>query len=362
MARTDAGIGDLDAIVARLPQADRDLFGRIYDVTVVEGSLLPTNEMKPWIEDHFGSVDRVLNQRIVRVANRLTLEESVFNPLRASRPMSGGGGPGRCVADAPEGDDPFRDPLATTPEDTFGRVRGRFCISASNVAKCEGFHGLLVFEEPAPLEFTRDQVVDYVETAWRWALEAHSCNAAARYFLFLWNCGPRAGASQSHGHAQVLLGRYRHYAKVELLLGAASRYRDLYRASYFEDLYKVHEAIGCGFERAGVRVMASLTPVKEKEMVVMAPDVGPPLAETVYEVLACFRDRMGVESFNVALFTRPLGEEAEHWTTYPTVARIVDRGSPATDTCDIGGMELYGASVISSDPFEVAEAMGEAMA
>jgi hypothetical protein len=64
----------------------------------------------------------------------------------------------------------------------------------------------------------------------------------------------------------------------------------------------------------------------------------------------------------MALFTRPLGDEAEDWTTYPTVARIVDRGSPATDTCDIGGMELYGASVISSDPFEVTELVGEAMA
>ena len=97
-------------------------------------------------------------------------------------------------------------------------------------------------------------------------------------------------------------------------------------------------------------------------MVVMAPDVGPPLAETIYEVLACFRDRMGVESFNVALFAPPLGEEVEHWTTYPTVARIVDRGSPAIHTCDIGGMELYGASVISSDPFEVTEVVSEAMA
>ena len=362
MATTDAGIGDLDAIVARLPQADRDLFGRIYDVAVVEGTLCPPEQMKPWIEAHFGSVESVLRQRIVRVTNRVTLEESVFNPLRASRPMSGGGTSGGRVAEALEGDDPFHDPLATTPEDTFGRVRGRYCVSASNVAKCEGFHGLLVFQEPAPLEFTRDHVVDYVETAWRWALEAHSRDTAARYFLFLWNCGARAGASQSHGHAQMLLGRHRHYAKVESLLSAASRYRDLYGVSYFEDLYKVHEAIGCGFDNAGVRVLASLTPVKEREMVIMSPDVGRPLAETAYEALACFRDRMGVESFNVALFTRPLGDEAEDWTTYPTVARIVDRGPLATVTCDIGGMELYGASVISSDPFEVAELVGEATA
>jgi hypothetical protein len=97
-------------------------------------------------------------------------------------------------------------------------------------------------------------------------------------------------------------------------------------------------------------------------MLVMAPDVGPLLAETLYEVLACFRDRMGVESFNVALFTPPLGDEAEDWTTYPAMARIVDRGSPATDTCDIGGMEMYGASVISSDPFRVAEVVREAVA
>jgi hypothetical protein len=37
------------------------------------------------------------------------------------------------------------------------------------------------------------------------------------------------------------------------------------------------------------------------------------------------------------------------------VVHMVDRGSPANRTSDIGAMELYAASVVASDPFRVAD-------
>ena len=33
-----------------------------------------------------------------------------------------------------------------TPEDVFGRIRGRHCITASNVAKYDGFHAVVIFD------------------------------------------------------------------------------------------------------------------------------------------------------------------------------------------------------------------------
>jgi hypothetical protein len=36
------------------------------------------------------------------------------------------------------------------------------------------------------------------------------------------------------------------------------------------------------------------------------------------------------------------------------MVRLVDRGDPGSSASDVGGMELYAASVISSDPLELA--------
>ena len=41
--------------------------------------------------------------------------------------------------------------------------------------------------------------------------------------------------------------------------------------------------------------------------------------------------------------------------------RIVDRGDPATRTNDIGAMELYAASVVSSDPLKLAQTLQDAL-
>jgi len=43
----------------------------------------------------------------------------------------------------------------------------------------------------------------------------------------------------------------------------------------------------------------------------------------------------------------------------PVVVRLVDRGDPLNRTSDFGAMELYAASVVSSDPFRVAEVLWE---
>jgi hypothetical protein len=43
------------------------------------------------------------------------------------------------------------------------------------------------------------------------------------------------------------------------------------------------------------------------------------------------------------------------------MVRIVDRGDPGSPTSDIGAMELYAASVVSADPFEVAARLRAAL-
>ncbi|MGH3576303.1 MAG: hypothetical protein ACRDU0_01910, partial [Mycobacterium sp.] len=181
------------------------------------------------------------------------------------------------------------------------------------------------------------------------------------YYLYIWNCLWRAGASLLHGHAQVMLGKGMHYAAVEQLRRAALLYQAQYRANYFNDLYEAHADIDCAFSRGDVRVIANLVPKKENEVLLFAPSLSDDLKDRIYDVLACYRDRIGVTSFNLVMYMPPLGETEENWEGFPVVVRIVDRGDPMARTADIGAMELYAASVVSSDPFRLAAALDDAV-
>ncbi len=350
-------IAYLNEHVAAMPSAARAIFDRIFHVSTTVGQLNPPETMRQWIEGYFGSVEAVKRQRIVKVTNLATMEGSLFNELRASRPMEA-----KASSDLEETimsnlGDAFCKPLEGTPADTFGRVRGKHSITASNVAKYDGFHGVVVFDEHNPLVFSSEEVRDYMDTALAWARKAHDVDREARYFFFMWNCLWKSGASILHGHAQMTLSRDMHYAKVEHLRRSALHYREAHGANYFDDLYTVHKALGLALENGNTRILIYLTPIKEKEILLFSQELDQDLKDSIYKVLRGFVERLGVQSFNLALYHKPFADVKEDWGGFPVMVRIVDRGDPNNKTADIGAMELYAASVIASDPFHVAEAL-----
>ncbi|MBI2724255.1 MAG: hypothetical protein HYX50_04245 [Chloroflexi bacterium] len=356
----DLSIMQIEDAVTTLSPAELARFNRIFSVSSTFGSLVAPDAMLPWIEKQFGSVEATREQKIIKVTNVVTLEGVLFNWLRSSRPMW------RSEVNVDEeldrnGADPLSDPFNGTPEDLFGRVRGKYCVTASNIAKFDGFHGLVVFNEKHPLRFTREMLHDYIDTAGRWGDLAHASDPEAKYYLFLWNCLWRAGASLLHGHAQMIMGRGMHYAAVEYLRQRAAVYQAHHRANYFHDLYLSHEALGCAFEKDGTKVIANLAPKKENEVLLFAPYVSSSLKDRMYDVLSCFRDRLGINSFNLVVYMPPWSETPETWEGFPVIVRIVDRGDPSSRTADMGAMELYAASVVSSDPFVLARHLKEAV-
>ena len=176
-------ITDLVALIKGLPPENRELVDRLFEVIPTTGRLVVPEEMVGWVEKTFGSVRTVQEQRIVRVTNRVTLEGALFNELRASRPFD-------AQEAAPDlqreiertKGEPFCAPEERTPADVFGRVRGSHSTTASNVAKYDGFHGLVIFDDHDPLEFTPEKVDDSGELAAPWytatcrrpLLEAHT--------------------------------------------------------------------------------------------------------------------------------------------------------------------------------------------
>ena len=354
-----AAIADLEDLVGRLPAETRMAADRIFQVTTTVGRLDPPAEMTAWIEKLFGSVAAVREQRIVRVTDLVTLEGALFNELRARRPMEvKGADEVRRTIEEARGD-PFDRPETGTPADTFGRVRGEHGITASNIAKYDGYHGVLVFDEHDPLAPVDEAIVrDHLATARRWAAAALEEDPGARYYFLMWNSLWRAGGSIVHGHMQMTTTRGMHYPRIESLRRQAIAYGERNGHDYFDDRWAIHRDLGLGVEVGRARVFASLTPVKEREVIVLGRpgEDESTLAAGIARAVAAYRT-LGVVAHNMALYLPPLAPDGEDWRRFPPIARLVDRGDPANKTSDIGAMELYAASVISSDPFRVAEAL-----
>jgi hypothetical protein len=356
---TRPSIAELEDRIAALPPEARAAAERIFAVSSTVGRLDPPAEMRDWITKQFGSVDAVMAQKIVRVTNLVMLEGALFNDLRARRPAEVKGG--EEVRDTIERshNDPFCHPETGTPADTFGRIRGEHGITASNIAKYDGYHGVLVFDEHDPLvPMDADTMRDRLLTARRWALAANEEDPSAKYYFLIWNCLWRAGGSIVHGHMQMTVTRGMHYPRVEVLRRRALEYDEQYGRDYFDDLWLVHDALGLGHERDGARVFAALTPVKESEVVILGRpgEDETSLAGAIARVIAAYR-KQGVVSYNLALLLPPLSADGNDWRRFPPHARLVDRGDPANKTSDIGGMELYAASVVAADPFRLSEAL-----
>lgn len=356
-------ITDLPQLVEDLFPEDQALFGRIFDVSATTGQLDPPESMHGWIENSFGSVDAVREQRIIKVTNLVTLQGTLFNELRSSRPSDTGTDLQLEKEIEQTAGDPFCHPEDGTPADTFGRVRGRHSTTASNIAKYDGFHGVIVFDDHNPLHFTREKVADYINVGLQWGRKALDTDPEARYFLLMWNCLWRAGGSLIHGHAQATATRNMHYPKVEHLRRAALSYTTEHGANYFDDLYRIHDNLDLSFPCPNnVRGFANLTPVKERELILIGDSLeDDSLHHALASALESYVEALGVSSFNVAFYAPPLASDGRDWSGFPIIVHLVDRGDPANRTSDMGAMELYAASVVASNPFRVAEILRDGL-
>lgn len=358
-ARRGAGLTsvlDLPERIGRLSGDARRRADRLLEARLIEGSTVPPASLEPWLRATFGSAEAVRHQRLVRVTNLATLDAAVFATLRARRPVDGAAAPRDLAAEiAATSGDPFCDPEHETPADTFGRVRGAHMVTGVNAALADAHHAVLVFDQHDPLAVDGELVRDLLDTGRAWAERARTDDPAADRYLLIWNCLWRAGGSIIHGHAQALLGRGRHHAALDRFLRDAAVYREAHAADLVADLVAVHRDLSLARDLdAGVTVLAHLTPVKERELLVVGTtgmdERHPAFADAVWRALGAYRDRLGVRSFNLALWREPLGGTGG---TLAPIVRIVDRGDPMSRPSDIGAMELYGTPIVGSDPYEV---------
>lgn len=351
---------NLPDLLTSLPADLHTAAQRIFHVEAARGQLVPPSTMDAWIIKHFGSVAAVGEQHMLSVVNRLTLEGALFNPLRAKRPAGAQGTDAdleRWLAEE-LADDIFAQPLQDTPADLFGRITGRFCVTASNIAKYDAWHGLVVLNEPHPLRFGPAQIRDYLDVALRWISAAQTLDPQARYPLITWNCLPKSGATLVHGHWQIAIAHGMPYVRVASWYRAMQAYHSDSGRAYLIDLTDIHAALGLDLGIPSVSAFAHLTPLRNREIVILYRPAGNnliPLADAISHVLRELIDRLGMRSFNMAIALPPANALSNEQQEVPVIVRIGDRGPALTTRNDLGAMELYGTGVISEDPFNVAE-------
>jgi hypothetical protein len=129
-------------------------------------------------------------------------------------------------------------------------------------------------------------------------------------------------------------------------------------------------------------VYPSLTPVKDKEVVILGSSMHcKSFSAALYSVLRTMIDDLGSQTFNVVIFgmdtAAPSNGRLEHGCAsslespgvedselvQPVVARVVVRGAVNAKASDFGAMEvLCGASIGCTDPYLVHQALQRRLA
>src|SRR6266540_6247275 len=122
------GIALLPERIAALSPDVRRRVERVFAVDRAVGHTEPPAGMEPWLTRHFGAVQAVREQTVVRVRNRWTQEGTLFSPLRGLRPLSHGDDLLAHEIAETQGD-AFCTPEESTPADTWGRVRGSYAVT-----------------------------------------------------------------------------------------------------------------------------------------------------------------------------------------------------------------------------------------
>jgi hypothetical protein len=281
-------------------------------------------------------------------------------------------------------------------------------VTASNLFKFTAHHGLVLFKHHDPVAFTEPQLGGLLAAAQGWAHAAHGAHPdTARHPTLLWNALPRSGASQFHGHAQVVMSQAP-LPEAAAAAAAAAAYEaaaleqrgGAAAGCYAADVAAAHGALGLrrtlrvtapggggsgGSSSSSATCFASVAPYKDCECVVHGASASSPaFVRLLHIVMRTLLDRCGVVTFNATVSGLSLApsppasqdeaarasstsaeeeEEAALFGGGGVTARVVSRGHAASRASDFGALEVFGgASIGHTSPWTVAAAMDAELA
>lgn len=268
---------------------------------------------------------------------------------------------------------PENIPTATPrfPEDICpsGRLEKGECVLFPNLFAFGGYHAVATLSRKHMLdtdEFTAPMIEDNLSACIEWMRAVHRKTADAVWPIYVWNHMPPSGASMVHPHTQALV-RTMPTTMQEHLLKRSRAYYEREGRTFWNDLIEAERESGDRFigENDSLAIVASFAPrgFREIQLIFREPssltDLGEKhitdLADALVRILRAYKS-MGVGSFNVNLFSGPIGERLPH---YPLNARVISRPYPrGVYSSDTGPFErLQDEWVIETLPEEVARRM-----
>eukprot|EP01060_Flectonema_neradi_P006080 TRINITY_DN1405_c1_g1_i1.p1 TRINITY_DN1405_c1_g1~~TRINITY_DN1405_c1_g1_i1.p1 ORF type:complete len:423 (+),score=39.47 TRINITY_DN1405_c1_g1_i1:85-1353(+) len=347
---------------------NKDLITKLYSVEEKVGRLSVPDTFHDKVKEMFkaypggsDSLHFVESQTLVTIYNRYTHDHTLFNTIRRYRPgyreklTDEEDRVLRKLIDDGRGDNcDFCNP-GRTASDIFGKIEGTHCYIAANVAKYEKWHSLLISKEHDPLKFDLAAISDYLQTASKYFSKVHSVDPSAVAPHLMWDSTGRASASQMHQHMQMSISTH-YYTKAQILRDQSMEYSNQFGRSLFVDMASVHHQLGLLIRRGDAVLMSHLTPVKERELIVVGSTKSKEFAELLYLALRGLIDVAGTRSFSCAI----VFESLDNMDNTPGLARCIDRGAPQDVRNDVGAMEFYGSNNVGQDPFELMAKIREA--
>jgi hypothetical protein len=314
-------------------------------------------DTKPVMGDNRGEVE---DQTLFILRERLAGHEVIYNPIRSRR------------AAPPKGPDPVdlieqerMDNSCKWCEedgwlqpnlwaDDFGQAwssDSRF-VAQANRARLAPISGVVFGDHRAHnhLTLSLNDFLGMFQVAESYIARAREARPDVKSFIIFMNGGPKAAASISHAHLQIV-GRQgsRYFGYAENILSRCG-------SDYWKRVGEVHTDLGLTLVRDQCASWVNVVPVRDRDISIASPSIiqGAVLAHSLLQVLI----RQGTSNYSLAAFLTPEQDasSSDHcgWK-WPTVLwRLVDRGDMRTKHSDVGAMELFGSSVVATDPFDVA--------
>ncbi|MCL4139614.1 UNVERIFIED_CONTAM: hypothetical protein GTU68_026565, partial [Idotea baltica] len=230
---------------------------------------------------------------LVHVFNRLTYEQSVYNPVRSKRPSQSASGNVRSFVDKVNHETEKNCDLCSyarqTAVDELGRHETAYTVRMSNSFKIERWHGMVITKNSHhPTNLSSGEVLMLFEDAILWASQIQDMEPAYKFPHLAWDTMYKSGASQIHPHVHVTVSPDHFYGLIERFRHVSRDYFQKTRQSYFSSLIQVYSSIGLAVRYGSAVALPTIAGVGDMEVMLLSEEPSRDLYLLLYFVIKAY--------------------------------------------------------------------------
>jgi len=327
-----------------------------------------------WLDNNQEYLKQAHHQKIIKLYNKFTNEEMIFNPLRGKRPIKKSEFSDKTytfdlIEKSKQDCDFCGKYQENTAADMFDRIETDLSYTAANTFKYDKWHSLILSRNHNTMKLSEKEFLDMFNMCLTWFKKINKLDLMAKYPEMIWDSMPKAGASQIHPHLQVSMGSTNYYGGMRRWLDAAMRYTNTHQRNFFDDFILIHKALGLTYKVNNVYVIANLIPIKEQELILIGSNTQESynsISLLLHQITQIFINDFEQYSWSMAMYlpeysrdnvetffdNQQTGEDEGYLKRI--FCRIVFRTPVANLRSDINGLDLYTSSVLGIDRYTIA--------